>query len=69
VPERAAPQLAGHADSRMTRRIYTHVTDAMLEAAAKAIEAAAATVSDDEFGSPNGSPGPFSDDQEPEDEA
>jgi 5-hydroxyisourate hydrolase-like protein (transthyretin family) len=35
----------------MTRRIYTHVTDAMLGDAAEAIEAAAATVSDDEIGS------------------
>lgn len=38
VPERAAQHLAGHADSRMTRRIYTYVTDAMVEAAADAIE-------------------------------
>jgi integrase len=67
VPERAAQHLAGHADSRMTRRIYTHVTDAMLKAAAGAIEDAAATVSGDEIGSPNGSPEPFSDDQDPED--
>jgi hypothetical protein len=53
----------------MTRRIYTHVTDAMLEAAAEAIEDAAATVSDEEIGSPNGSPEPFSGDQDREDEA
>jgi hypothetical protein len=69
MPERAAPHLAGHADSRMTRKIYTYVTDAMLEAAAEAIEAAAATVSDDEMGSPIGSPEPFSDDQDRKDEA
>lgn len=55
VPERAAQHLAGHADSRMTRRIFTYVTDAMLKAAAGAIEDAAATVSGDEIGSPNGS--------------
>jgi hypothetical protein len=53
----------------MTRKIYTYVTDAMLEAAAEAIEAAAATVSDDEIGSPIGSPEPFSDDQDRKDEA
>ena len=35
-----AQQLAGHADGRMTREIYTHVTDTMLQEAADAIERA-----------------------------
>lgn len=38
VHERTAQQLAGHADGRMTREIYTHVTDVMLREAADAIE-------------------------------
>ena len=38
VHERTAQQLAGHADGRMTREIYTHVTDTMLQEAAGAIE-------------------------------
>ena len=37
VHERVAQQLAGHADARMTREIYTHVTAPMFEAAANAI--------------------------------
>ncbi len=37
VHERVAQQLAGHADARMTREIYTHVTAPMFEAAASAI--------------------------------
>jgi hypothetical protein len=37
VHERAAQQLAGHADAQMTREIYTHVTAPMFEAAANAI--------------------------------
>jgi integrase len=37
VHERVAQQLAGHADARMTREIYTHVTAPMFEAAATAI--------------------------------
>jgi integrase len=40
VHERTAQQLAGHADGRMTREIYTHVTDTMLQEAAAAIERA-----------------------------
>lgn len=38
VHERVAQQLAGHADSRMTREVYTHVTGRMLDGAAEAIE-------------------------------
>ena len=38
--ERVAQQLAGHADARMTREIYTHVTAPMFEAAATAISQA-----------------------------
>ncbi len=41
VHERVAQQLAGHADSRTTRDIYTHVTGAMLDGAVDAIERAA----------------------------
>ena len=37
VHERVAQQLAGHADARMTREIYTHVTAPMFDAAATAI--------------------------------
>jgi integrase len=37
VHERVAQQLAGHADARMTREIYTHVTAPMFDAAANAI--------------------------------
>ena len=47
VHERVAQQLAGHADARMTREIYTHVTAPMFEAAARAISQAV----DDAFGS------------------
>ena len=50
VPERAAQHLAGHADSRMTRRIYTHVTDAMLETAADAIEDATGALPAEDIG-------------------
>ena len=39
--ERVAQQLAGHADSRTTRDLYTHVTGAMLAGAAEAIELSA----------------------------
>ena len=39
--ERVAQQLAGHADSRTERDIYTHVTGSMLEGATDAIEQAA----------------------------
>lgn len=49
VHERTAQQLAGHADGRMTREIYTHVTDIMLREAADAIERVVADVN----GSPN----------------
>jgi intergrase/recombinase len=38
VHERVAQQLAGHADSRITREVYTHVTARMLDGAADAIE-------------------------------
>jgi hypothetical protein len=40
VHERVAQQLAGHADARMTREIYTHVTAPMFDAAADAISQA-----------------------------
>jgi len=40
VHERVAQQLAGHADSRITREVYTHVTEKMMEGAAEAIEQA-----------------------------
>lgn len=49
----------------MTRKIYTHVTDAMLDAAAQAIEDAAAAAADDSIGSQE----PIDGDQDPEDEA
>jgi integrase len=52
VHQRVAQQLAGHADSRMTKEVYTHVTDAMMRAAAEAIE----RVTDATVGSPGGSP-------------
>lgn len=42
VHERVAQQLAGHADSRVTREGYTHVTARMLDGAAEAIERPAA---------------------------
>jgi hypothetical protein len=56
VHERVAQQLAGHADARMTREIYTHVTAPMFDAAATAISQAV----DGTFGSSadaNGSSG------------
>jgi hypothetical protein len=65
--ERVAQQLAGHADARMTREIYTHVTAPMFEAAADAIgravdgtfgsraEANGSNGSSDPAGSKNGS--------------
>lgn len=65
VPERATQHLAGHADSRMTRRIYTHVTDAMLEAAADAIEDATGALPGDEVGSPIGTYAPDAGGDEP----
>lgn len=37
VHERVAQQLAGHADSRITREVYRHVTARMLDGAAEAI--------------------------------
>lgn len=46
VHERVAQQLAGHADARMTREIYTHVTAPMFDKAANAISHAV----DDAFG-------------------
>jgi hypothetical protein len=65
VHERVAQQLAGHADARMTREIYTHVTAPMFDAAADAISQAvdgtfgssadANGSSDPEVGSRNGS--------------
>jgi hypothetical protein len=69
VPEArgpAAQHLAGHADSRTTRRIYTHVTDAMLEAAADAIEDATGALPAEDIGSRIGSPAPDDDQDEPE---
>jgi hypothetical protein len=53
VHERVAQQLAGHADSRTTRDIYTHVTGSMLGGAVDAMERAAGRLHD--VGSPNGS--------------
>jgi len=47
VHERVAQQLAGHADARMTRDIYTHVTGPMFEKAANTIARAV----DNTFGS------------------
>jgi integrase len=44
VHERTAQQLAGHADGRMTREIYTQVTDTMLREASDAIERLVADV-------------------------
>jgi integrase len=41
VHERVAQQLAGHADSRITREVYTHVTGSMLDGATAAIVRAA----------------------------
>lgn len=38
VHQRTAQQLAGHSDSRMTQKVYTHVTDPMFDAAAEAID-------------------------------
>ena len=55
VHERVAQHLAGHADSRMTRDIYTHVTRTMFDGATEAIEAAAQDVLDRARGSRNGS--------------
>jgi site-specific recombinase XerD len=37
VHERAAQQLLGHADSRTTREIYTHVSEKMMDDAVRAI--------------------------------
>jgi integrase len=58
VHERVAQQLAGHADARMTREIYTHVTAPMFDKAANAIAQAVDDTfgsSDDAIGSRNGS--------------
>jgi integrase len=44
IPERAAQHLAGHADSRMTKEIYTHVTGSMLDHAAQVIDQAVTDV-------------------------
>ncbi len=41
VHERVAQHLAGHADGRMTREVYTHVTQRMLEGATAVVERAA----------------------------
>lgn len=46
VHERVAQHLLGHADSPMTRLIYTHVTGSMLDGAAAAVERAARSVHD-----------------------
>jgi integrase len=76
VHERTAQQLAGHADGRMTREIYTHVTDTMLQEAADAIERAVGDAETDAEGerdagpdSPaDGSSSGSSDDQDPGDD-
>ena len=44
VHERVAQQLLGHADSRTTREIYTHVSEKMMSEAAQAITDAVADV-------------------------
>jgi hypothetical protein len=54
VHEHVAQQLAGHADARMTREIYTHVTAPMFDAAANAIGRAV----DGTFGSADDATGP-----------
>lgn len=54
VHERVAQYLLGHADSRVTKEIYTHVTGTMLDQAAVAIDQAVTDVAAD-FGSKNGS--------------
>lgn len=44
VHERVAQYLLGHADSRTTRQIYTHVSDPMMDGAIAAIAAVAEEV-------------------------
>jgi hypothetical protein len=51
----------------MTTKIYTYVTDAMLDAAANAIEDAAAAASEDSIGSQIGCPGANDGDRDPGD--
>jgi integrase len=41
VHERVAQHLAGHADGRMTREVYTHVTRTMLDGGTAVVERAA----------------------------
>jgi hypothetical protein len=53
----------------MRRKIYTYVTDAMLDAAANAIEDAAAAASEDSICSQIGSQGPNDGDRDPGDES
>jgi integrase len=58
VHERVAQQLLGHADSRTTREIYTHVSERMMGEAVQAITDAVSDVVDsatDQKGSRNGS--------------
>ena len=52
--ERVAQYLLGHADSRVTKEIYTHVTGTMLDQAAVAIDQAVTDVAG-AVGSKNGS--------------
>lgn len=56
VHERVAAQyLLGHADSRVTKEIYTHVTGSMLDSAASAIDQAVTDIVNGARGSKNGS--------------
>jgi integrase len=55
VHERVAQYLLGHADSRVTKEIYQHVTGSMLDSAASAIDQAVADVVTGARGSRNGS--------------
>jgi hypothetical protein len=64
VDEHTAQQLAGHADGRMTREIYTHVTETMLKEAADTIERAVGGTDAD--ADPNGSSSGSSDGTDPE---
>ncbi len=55
VHERVAQQLLGHADSRTTREIYTHVSERMMDQAVQAIADAVDRVVGDASGSRIGS--------------
>lgn len=55
VHERVAQQLLGHADSRTTREIYTHVSERMMGEAVQAISDAVDSVIGNTNGSSSGS--------------